>query len=100
MYKHIIEIKSTVSEERLKELLNIASRKFDNRAGKVLNVSNEPYLFIFEGGEADYGCMNIGMLDLWDNKDFLSDVKDWNWIDEEEPDESCNVIEELSIPVK
>lgn len=39
------------------------------------------------------------MLDLWDKKDFVACVQSWNWIDEEDPDESCDVIKEMSIPV-
>jgi hypothetical protein len=40
------------------------------------------------------------MLGLWEKKDFVSYVVNWQWIDEEEPEESCNVLEELSIPVR
>lgn len=39
------------------------------------------------------------MFELWDKKDFVSYVQDWQWIDED-PDESYDVIKELSIPVR
>lgn len=46
-----------------------------------------------------YGCLELGMLKLEKQKRFLSYVSAWNWIDEEEPDESCDILKEMSIPV-
>ncbi len=99
MYKNVIQIKKDVTEDVLKSLSIIAERAFDNRVGRVQNVSDIPYLLVFQGDEDDYGCLNLGMLNLWDNKDFVACVQSWDWIDEYEPDESCDVIKELSIPV-
>ncbi len=38
---------------------------------RVVYVSDIPYLFVFQRGEEAYGCLNLGMLNLWDNKDFV-----------------------------
>ena len=99
MYKNVIQIRKEVPEEALKSLALIAEREFNNRAGKVQNVSDTPYQLVFQGGDEAYGCLNLGMLNLWDKKDFVACVQSWDWIDEEEPDESCDVIKEMSIPV-
>lgn len=100
MYKNVIQIRKEVPEEVLKSLSLIAERAFNNRAGRVQNVSDIPYRLVFQGGDEAYGCLNLGMLDLWDKKDFVACVQNWNWIDEDEPDESCDVMKELSIPVR
>lgn len=100
MYKNVIEIKKTVPEAKLRELAAAAERAFHNRAGKVQNVSTAPYMLVYEGGEGEYGCLNLGMLSLSGEKDFISHVLSWEWIDEDEPDESCDVLKELSIPVR
>ena len=38
-----------------------------------------------------YGCLQLGMLELEDNKDFLRCVCDWKWIDAEYPEENYSV---------
>ena len=99
MYKNVIKIRKDVPEEVLKSLSMIAEHAFDNRVGRVQNVSDDPYKLVFQGGEEAYECLNLGMLNLWDNKNFVACVQSWDWIDEYEPDENCDVIKELSIPV-
>lgn len=61
-------------EEVLKSLSIVAEHAFDNRVGRVQNVSDIPYLLVFQGDEDDYECLNLGMLNLWDNKDFVACV--------------------------
>lgn len=100
MYRNVIEIRKDVPEEKLKTLVAMAEREFNNRAGMVRNTSKMPYQLVFEGGEEKWGCLNLGVLGLWDRKDFVSLVQKWDWIDEEEPGESCDVIKEMSIPIK
>ena len=97
MYRNVIDIHKEVPSDILKVLAMMADRAFDNRAGKVKNVSDCPYRFIYEGDEKDYGCLNLGMLSLYAKKDFVSNVLNWNWIDEDDPDESCDVLKEMSI---
>ena len=97
MYKNIIDIRREVPNDVLKVLMGVADNAFNNRAGRVKNVSTFPYRFVYEGGERDYGCLNLGMLSLCEKKDFISHVLSWEWIDEDEPDENCDVLKELSI---
>lgn len=99
MYRQIISIKEDTPADVLEELAAIAELEFNNRAGRLQNVSKKSYQFIFEGEEEVYGCLSLGMFELWDKKDFVSYVQDWQWIDED-PDESYDVIKELSIPVR
>ncbi len=99
MYRQIINIKKDTPADVLEKLAAIAEQEFNNRAGKLRNVSKKPYQFIFEGEEEAYGCLSLGMFELWDKKDFVAYVQDWQWIDEE-PDESYDVVKELSIPVR
>ena len=92
MYRTVITIKSDVTNDVLVGLRNEAIRAFDNRAGKVDNVSKDPYVFIFEGEERFYGCLSLGRLDLRKIKSFLNDVESWHWIDED-PNECCDILE-------
>ncbi len=99
IYKSVIQIRPETSEDILNELRAKADRAFSNRAGTVVNMSKDPYKFVYEGREEEYGCLNIGMLELVKDKQFLSFVSSWRWVDEEEPGESCDVLKEMSIPV-
>ena len=97
MYRNVIDIRKEVPSDVLKTLVVMADTAFNNRAGRVKNVSVSPYRFIYEGDEKDYGCLNLGMLSLYAKKDVVSNVLNWNWIDEDDPDESCDVLKEMSI---
>ena len=57
MYRNVIDIRREVPKDVLKRLVAIADKAFNNRAGKVKNVSTSPYRFIYEGGESEYGCL-------------------------------------------
>lgn len=91
MYKNVIEIKKTVPEFRLKELADIAENAFNNRAGNVRNTSQLRYTLIFEGGEGEYACLEIGMLNLKREAGFLECVSAWKWVDDD-PDECCDLL--------
>ena len=99
MYSTIIEIKSSITDDMLNKLHYIVESAFSNRAGSVKNSSNEPHLFIFTGGENDYGCLEVGMLTLKRVETFLNCVKSWKWIDED-PDECCDVLKVFATPVR
>lgn len=99
MYKSVIDFREDISKNKLEELIKRAEKAFDNRAGKVQNVSKMPYRLSYEGGEEYFGCLELGMLTLEDEKDFVACVKSWQWIDEEHPGESCDILEEMAIPV-
>lgn len=91
MYKNVIDIHRGVPNNVLKMLVAKADKAFDNRAGRVRNVSDSPYRFIYEGGEKEYGCLEVGMLNLKKESDFLPFVSAWNWVDED-PDECCDLL--------
>lgn len=95
MYKSIIDINKSVPKERLPEFEAMANKAFDNRAGKAQNASAEPYRLIYEGGESKYGCLELGMLALEKEKNFMACVSAWQWVDEEDPGESCDILEEI-----
>lgn len=95
MYKSVIDIRKDVSESKLNQLLKMADRAFDNRVGKVQNMSKIPYQLSYEGEEAMFGCLELGMLALEEANDFLPYVEAWKWIDEEEPGENCDILAEM-----
>ena len=43
MYRNVIDIRREVPKDVLKRLVAIADKAFNNRAGKVKNVSMSPY---------------------------------------------------------
>ena len=92
MYKTIIHLKENIPDELLRSLASVIERAFINRAGSLRNVSTEPHEFVFQGGENQYGCLDLGMLSLGRTQGFLNFVQAWKWIDED-PDESCDMIE-------
>ena len=83
MYRNVIDIRREVPKDVLKRLVAIADKAFNNRAGKVKNVSMSPYRFIYEGGESEYGCLEVGMLNLKREADFLNFVSAWEWVDDD-----------------
>ena len=72
MYRTIIQFKKDTSIEELLELKEIADKGFDNRAGKVSNVSLDLYTLIYQGGEESFGCLQLGVFDLEDIPKFIS----------------------------
>lgn len=100
MYSSIIEIKKTVSDETLINLREIAEKAFSNRAGNVKNSSKEPHRLVFNGEEKDYGCLDLGVAELGDTKEFVTQIESWHWIDYEDPAENCDVLEVYAAPVR
>lgn len=92
MYKSVIEIRKDINPGKLDSLATIAESAFQNRAGRVRNTSQSPYCFTFEGGEKDYGCLELGMLRLKREKSFLECLSGWQWIDDD-PDECCDLLQ-------
>ena len=98
MYRTIIELKEETPKEIAKEIRQICIKAHDNFVGKVQIKDLSTKSFVFEGEEEDYACLNIGFLTLKEETMFRENVKTWQWEDEE-PDESCDLIEILSNPV-
>lgn len=98
MYRTIIEIKEDTPKETLEEIKELCIAAHKNRAGEVKLKPISDYSFAFEGEEKDYGCLQLGYLALDDVKLFLNNVKSWKWQDED-PDEDCNLLVELTKPI-
>lgn len=99
MYKVVIDIRKNVSKQILEALIKRAEKAYDNRAGKVKNVSIIPYRLCYQGDEEFLGCLELGTLALEKEEDFVACVESWLWIDEESPDDSCDILKEMAIPV-
>ena len=100
MYRTEIEIKKNITGDALNKLRQLAEKAFSNRAGSVKNSSSNPYKLIFKGEEKDYGCLDLGVVNLGDAEGFLRQVNSWKWIDEEDPNENCDVLEAFAMPVR
>ena len=59
MYKNVIDIRREVPKDVLKSLVTIADKAFNNRAGKVKNVSTSPYRFIYEEEKTNTGVWKL-----------------------------------------
>ena len=99
MYRSIIEIKRNVPHDLLINLRIVAENAFYNRAGSAKNSSSDPYKFVFKGDEDKFGCLEVGMLELEDKYDFLKQVNSWQWIDDNDPKENCDILKVLAMPV-
>lgn len=100
MYKNIIDVRNDTPQDILQTLAGVADKAFDNRAGKVKNTSDTPYRFIHKGGEPLFCCLQLGMLALEKNADFLTYVSAWNWIDEDDPTENEDILAEIQTSIK
>lgn len=98
MYRTIIEIDKNVTPNTLEDIKDICISAHKNRAGKVDIKELSDYKFAFEGEEKDYGCLQLGNLALNKVKTFKDNLLTWRWEDEE-PDESCDLLEVLSKPI-
>ena len=98
--RSIIELKKDISPDLLSRLKEKIEAAFSNRVGTVNNTGKAPYHLEFAGGEDKFGCLEFGMLCVEEQQDVIPYIEAWNWIDEECPDESCDMLEEISIPVR
>ena len=98
--RSIIELKKDISPDLLSRLKENIEAAFSNRVGTVKNTGKDPYHLEFAGGEDKFGCLEFGMLCVEEQQDVIPYIVAWNWIDEECPDESCDMLEEISIPVR
>lgn len=92
MYRTFIKIKKDIAPEQLPILTKTIIDNFNNRAGRVENLSTNPYEFVFEGeGEPAFECIQLAIAELTE-PEFMTFVKAWDWIDDEDPDDCCSVI--------
>ena len=99
MYSAVITFKDEYPKDALMVLREACEKAFDNRGGKAACHVDAQNRLIFEGDEALYGCLQLGILTLDDIECFKDCLSSWEWIDEEEPDENHCILESLSIPV-
>ena len=97
MYRTIIELKEETPKEIAKEIRQLCINAHDNFVGKVQINDISPLSFVFEGGEEEYNCLQLGSLNLKEIQSFNKWVKIWQWEDED-PDESCDLLEIVSKP--
>lgn len=98
MYSTVIEIKKDISDDRLRELTNIIEQAFNNRVGKVKNTGTDVYNFTFRSPNTR-DVLELGILNLAEDRKLLDCVQNWKWIDED-PDESCDVLQIFLKPVR
>ena len=91
MQKSVIFFKQSLPEKVVTLLVSIANEAFNNREGQIMGIRESSHWLSFGGDENLYGCLQLGMLELEDNKEFLMCVRDWKWVDEEYPEENYNV---------
>ena len=92
LYSTIIELKKDIPTDILSQLKEKIEAAFSNRAGTVKNTGTDSYYFVFAGGEYEYGCRDLGALELKNDELFLNNVLKWDWI-EDNPRECCDLIE-------
>lgn len=100
MYSTIIEIKKNITGDALNKLHQTAEAAFRNRAGSVRNSSTDTHTLIFEGEEKDYGCLDLGVAMLARVKGVLPSIDSWQWIDFDDPNENCDVLEAYAEPIR
>ena len=81
MQKSVIFFKQSLPEKVVTLLVSIANEAFNNREGQITGIRESSHCLSFGGDENLYGCLQLGMLELEDNKEF----------DEEYPEENYNV---------
>jgi hypothetical protein len=99
MYKTAITFKDSLPVTDLEVLRAACEKAFDNRGGRAVGRSETTNRIIFEGEDSLFGCLQLGIVALNKTKGFRGCVSAWEWIDEEEPDESCDILKELSVRV-
>lgn len=99
MYKTIIKIKRSTPPAKLKMINAIIRGLFNNYAGQVKNSSRNPYVLTFKGGDPEWACLNLGTLALEDVPGLLDYISSCWWIDEENPEESSDVLKVFATPV-
>ena len=70
MQKSVIYFKRTLPEKVIQLLVSISNDAFNNREGKIVGNRESTYCLSYGGDESMYGCLQLGMLELEDNKDF------------------------------
>lgn len=98
MYRETIVLNNDLEDKILQELKETAAKYYNNRVGVLENISKKRNVLIFQGdSEKAYETMSLGSLNLYDNKDFVSNVISWTFEDTECPEDNCDVLEAYKI---
>ena len=99
MYKTTITLKDNLSEDKINEIHKICAKEFDNRVGKLENVSSDKNVLIFEGEKEEaFDIIGIGIMGIDDYHDIKNNIKKWTYIDTDENEEE-NVLDAFSKPI-
>ena len=91
MFQSLMDIREDTPQDILNSLVEIAN--------KVENTSKMPYRLIYRGEDNLFSCLQLGMLALEKQSDFLDYVISWKWIDEENPSENEDILKEIRTPI-
>ena len=80
-YRSIIEIDRNISGDALTAITTVIESAFSNRAGTVRNASNDPYVFIFGGGESEWSCLGLGDFNVAENPIIKGKISSWKWVE-------------------
>ena len=59
---------------------------------KVPCDSDDPYVLIYGAGSEERGALDLGIIGLEKNKQFMSCVKSWSWTDTDDPSENDDIL--------
>lgn len=101
MYRTTITLKDGLTKERIEEIHKIAEEEFDNRIGKLENVSTDKNTLIFESEKEDYlTCIMLANLGLYKRRNIKQDVKKWTFIDTEDTEDGeADILKDFSEPI-
>ena len=91
-YFTTIVFKDDIPADRLAELRKEADAAFSNRVSKVPCDSDDPYVLIYGAGSEERGALDLGIIGLEKNKQFMSCVKSWSWTDTDDPSENDDIL--------
>lgn len=93
MYQSIIELKNDLPEDILMEAKGLINMAFDNRCGKVENLSDYPLVLVHQANEEKKPCLHIGLMNIKGQTNLINCIRSWKWIDEEDSSENCDVLQ-------
>ena len=100
MYETTIKLKDNINHDDYRILKQDIEKAFSNRIGTIINSSNETNVFRFKGDENSFPILDIGLINLKRNTLFWKWVSEWNWIDDEDISENCNLVDVFTKPLK
>ena len=91
-YFTTIVFKDDIPAEQLADLRKEADAAFCNRVRKIPCDSDNPYVLVYGARKEERGALDIGILELWEHKQFMSCLKSWSWTDTDDPLENDDIL--------